>query len=109
MALDPVALLFHRSRSRVIGKPSIVPGVVVHMDPETLIAEGGSTNAPNDIRVQDVHYFICLVRDEDVVGRVSEAPSRVVVSEDSPVRETWRGFSAFWSPALFGGRAIFVF
>ena len=48
----------------MIAKPSIKPGIVVHMDPETLLAGGSTTTAPDGVRVKDVHYFICLDRTE---------------------------------------------
>jgi hypothetical protein len=38
----------------------IVPGLVVHLDPRTLLGEGARTSASRSQRASSFHYFVCL-------------------------------------------------
>lgn len=50
----------------MITEAELVPGIVLHLDPETLMAERGSYTCSDEVRVQGGHFFVCLSMDGDV-------------------------------------------
>ncbi len=53
------------SGTNVISRPGIQPGIVLHLDPSTLEAEGATYSVERSYRVDNEHYFVCLVRDDE--------------------------------------------
>ena len=52
---------------RVVDHGEIVPGIVFHMDPDALEAEGATYTCPETRRVRGNHFFLCV----GVVGELS--------------------------------------
>ncbi|NMG37483.1 hypothetical protein GRF61_23785 [Azoarcus sp. TTM-91] len=38
----------------------IAPGLVLHIDPVTMAAQGGTTDLPDFLKVKKAHFFVCL-------------------------------------------------
>jgi len=54
---QPAAIL---TPSPVVAPSEIVPGLVLHLDPDELERSGGTYSCPNPFRVQGGHFFVCL-------------------------------------------------
>jgi hypothetical protein len=49
----------------LISEAEIDFGLVLHLDPEELEAQGGTYTCPKEFRVQGRHFFICIGADEE--------------------------------------------
>lgn len=48
------------SSGRVVDPAEIGPGIALHMDPDTLAAEGATYTCPEARRVRGCHFFLCI-------------------------------------------------
>lgn len=44
----------------MITEAELIPGLVMHLDPDTLLAQGGTYSCSDDQRVRGGHFFLCL-------------------------------------------------
>jgi hypothetical protein len=82
--------------------PEITPGLVLHLDPDTLLALGADCTSLSDIRVRGPHFFLCL----SVSGAVSRwiplysraGPGRVELAGHRVGHPKWTTQSAYFHP-----------
>jgi hypothetical protein len=74
-------------------------GLVLHLDPDTLAANGGSYTCPDEQRVQGGHFFLCLAVD-DSSGQWLPLYSNSGVGRE-PLGEDGRSGHSKWSEGTF--------
>lgn len=88
----------------MLNEAEIIPGLVLHLDPDTLENEGGTYTCTKSLRVQHGHFFLCLSA-TDTTGRWLP-----LYSEDGDGREKlgpdgrsghskWTKGTTYWHPA----------
>jgi hypothetical protein len=84
----------------VVASSEIVPGLVLHLDPDELERSGGSYSCAKPFRVQGGHFFVCL-RVSRRTGRwlplyTNDGPGRIRLIGSRSGHPKWTGATTYY-------------
>ena len=86
--------------SAVVTRAEIVPGLVLHLDPDELERSGGTYSCAKPFRVQGGHFFVCLsVSDQEARWLplyTNDGPGRTLLTGSRSGHSKWTGATTYY-------------